>query len=220
MKIAIIGASGKTGTTLVREALKRGHQVVAVCRTSSAERLRDVSDHEACTVIDAPVVSDVSVLTQALAGCDAVVAVLISVGQLKASDLVTSLAEATATNGVTRLVFTAGEITVTPEAHETFTLRQKIMLRVFSAISFFTPFSLTDMIRASVSIRQNPDWNWTIIRAPTLNDAAASGYRLSELHDVTSKHALSRQDYSACMLESLDNPGHHRRTLTVLPDRD
>ena len=34
MKVAIIGASGKTGTKLVREALKRGYQVIAVCRDS------------------------------------------------------------------------------------------------------------------------------------------------------------------------------------------
>ena len=39
MKVAIIGASGKTGTKLVRESLKRGYQVVAVCRYSSVEKL-------------------------------------------------------------------------------------------------------------------------------------------------------------------------------------
>ena len=44
MKVAIIGASGKTGMKLVNESLKRGHQVVAVCRTSSADRLKEFVD--------------------------------------------------------------------------------------------------------------------------------------------------------------------------------
>ena len=33
---------------------------------------------------------------------------------------------------------------------------------------------------------------------------------------VTSAHVLSREDYAACMLDSLGNPEHHRRTLTVV----
>jgi len=35
MKVAIIGASGKTGTKLVRESLQRGYEVVAMCRNTS-----------------------------------------------------------------------------------------------------------------------------------------------------------------------------------------
>ena len=88
MKVAIIGASGKTGVKLVRESLKRGYQVVAVCRTSSSDRLNEFSDIEECKVVTAPVVSDPVILNQALAECDAVVAVLISVRRLKATELV------------------------------------------------------------------------------------------------------------------------------------
>ena len=35
MKIAIIGANGKAGSLLVKEALDRGHEVTAVVRDSS-----------------------------------------------------------------------------------------------------------------------------------------------------------------------------------------
>ena len=35
--------------------------------------------------------------------------------------------------------------------------------------------------------------------------------------EVTSKHVLSRADYAACLLDSLGNRDHHRRTLTVIP---
>jgi putative NADH-flavin reductase len=130
MKVAIIGASGKMGTRLVHESLKRGYQVVAVCRHSSVEKLDKFTDRDGFTVMTASVVSDEATLTQALAGCDAVVAVLISVRRLKATELVTSLAKATAASGVRRLVFTAGEVTAVREKGEVYTLRQRFMLAV------------------------------------------------------------------------------------------
>jgi putative NADH-flavin reductase len=216
MNIAIIGASGKTGIKLVRESLKRGHGVTAVCRTSSADRLKEFAENDRCKVITAPVVSDPATLNRALDGCDAVAAILISTRLLKATDLVKSLAEATAANGVKRLVFTAGEVTAVPEKGETFTLRQRIMLPVFTFVTWFTPHSMTDMIKSSVLVRQQPDWDWTIMRAPTLTEEPGVGYRLCEINEITAKHSLSREDYAACMLDSLENPEHYRRTLTVV----
>lgn len=216
MKVAIIGASGKTGIQLVRESLNRGYQVVAVCRDSSAEKLNEFTSRDGLSVVTAPLVSDETMLTKALAGCDAVVAVPISVRQLKATELVAALAKATAANGVKRLVFTAGEVTVVPEQGEALTLRQRVMLPGFTLLLYFLPYSLTDMRQASVMIRQQPDWKWTIVRAPTLTDAPAAGYTFCELSEITEKHVLSREDYAACLLDSLTDPGHDCRMLTVI----
>jgi putative NADH-flavin reductase len=216
MQVAIIGASGKTGTKLVRESLNRGYQVVAVCRHSSVESLDEFSDRDGFTVMTAPVVSDEATLTQALAGCDAVVALLITVRRLKATELVISLAKATAANGVKRLVFTAGEVTAVREEGEVYTLRQRLLLAVVPPILWFTPYSMTDMLKASVLVKQQSDWEWTIIRAPTLRETPPVGYRFCQISEVTSAHSLSREDYAACLLDSLGNPEHHRRTLTVV----
>ncbi len=128
-----------------------------------------------------------------------------------------SLASATAATGVKRLAFTAGEVTVAPAADEAPTLRQRIMLPGFTVLTWFTPYSLKDMRRASASIQQQNDWAWTIVRAPTLVDAPPAGYRFCRLSEVTSKHVLSRKDYAACLLDSLTEPGHNRRLLTVVP---
>lgn len=217
MKIAIIGASGKTGVKLVRESLTRGHRVAAVCRTSSAKRLEALAHDDGCTVITAPVVSDPATLTRALDGCHAVVAILISVRRLKATQLIASLAEATAATGVKRLVFTAGEVTAVPEENETLTRRQRLMIPLFKFIAWFTPFSMSDMIRASMRIREQSHWEWTIVRAPTLTQAPATGYRLCDIHEVTAAHDLSREDYVACLLDAIENPASFRRTLTVVP---
>ena len=220
MKVVIIGASGKVGTKLVRESLKRGHQVVAVCRDSSVEELDEFADHNGFTVVPAPVVSDEATLTQALAGCDAVVAVPISVRRLKATDLVGALVKATAANGVKRLVFTAGEITTGLEEHETHTLRQRIMLPSYTLMTWFTPYSLTDMRKATVLIRQQSHWDWTLVRAPTLTESPPVGYRFCGISEVTLKDVLSREDYASCLLDSLDKPEHHRRILTVVSAKE
>lgn len=216
MKIAIIGASGKTGLELVRESLQRDYEVVAVCRQASGGKLMEFAGSDLLTVVTPEVVSDEATLTRALMGCDAVAVVMISVRELKASTLVKSLAKATAANGVKRLVFTAGEITVEPEEGEETTRRQRLMLPFFTALTWLTPFSLTDVRHASATVRKQSDWGWTIVRAPTLNDKPPKGYRLCELSEVTTKHALSRKDYAACMLDSLDKPEHNRRSLTVV----
>ena len=216
MKAAIIGASGKTGIELVREALERGYETVGVCRDSSVGRLDEFTGRDGFTAMTAPVVSNETMLTQALAGCDAVVAVPISVRRLKATELVTALAKATVANGVTRLVFTAGEVTVAPEEGEVPTLRQRMMLPGFTFVTWFTPYSLSDMRKASALIKRQASWEWTIVRAPTLTDAPPVGYRFCRLSEITSKHVFSRKDYAACLLDVLQQPEYSRQTLTVM----
>ena len=220
MKVAIIGASGKTGTQLVRESLKRGYQVAAVCRDSSAEKLDAFAGRDEFKMMTAPVVSGEATLTRALSDCDAVVAILFAVRRLKATELVTSLASAAAANGVKRMVFTAGEVTAGLEEGEVYTFRQRLMLAVAPPLTWLSPYSVTDMIEASVMIRQQPDWEWTIVRAPRLYDKPAREYRLCKISEVTASHALSRKDYAACMLDSMTESEHHRRTLTVVPAND
>jgi putative NADH-flavin reductase len=215
MKVAIIGASGKTGIELVRQALDRAYETVGVCRDASAGKLDQLAGREGFTAITAPVVSHETMLTQALAGCDAVVAVPISVQRLKATELVRALARATAANGITRLAFTAGEVTVAPEPDERLTLRQRLILPGFTFLTWFTPYSLSDMRRASALVKQQAAWEWTIVRAPTLTDGPPVGYRFCRLSEITSRYALSRKDYAACLLDVLPQPEYSRRMLTV-----
>jgi putative NADH-flavin reductase len=216
VKVAILGASGKTGINLVREALSRGHDVVAICRDTSAAKLNEFTGRDKFTVVTPQLVSDRETLLRGLVDCDAVVALLIAVRQLKATDLVKSLAHATSTNGVKRLVFTAGEITAVRDPGEACTLRQHLMLAFYTPLGWLAGYSLTDMRRASVSVKAQPEWEWTIIRAPTLRDTPAVGYRFCKLDDITAAHALSRQDYAACLLDSIGMADHYRRSLAVV----
>jgi len=217
MKLAIIGAAGKTGTALVHEALARGHQVNALCRAASARKLAGLMERPECKLITAASVDDESALRQALSDADAALVILIAVHDLKASALVAALSRASAATGCRRLIFTAGEITVAPGPGERQSLRQRWMLALFTPLVALSPYSLRDMRSASRQIQQQRDWDWTIVRAPTLIDAAPSGYRLGALDAVRSADRLSRADYAACLIDSVAEPGHHRRLLTVLP---
>ena len=41
MKIAVVGASGQTGPCIIREALTRGHDVIAICRSPEKMSISD-----------------------------------------------------------------------------------------------------------------------------------------------------------------------------------
>jgi putative NADH-flavin reductase len=216
MKVAIIGASGKTGTQLVSQALDRGHQVSALCRERSAGRLAAFEARTGFELFTAGVVSDEVSLSQALVGCDAAVAILISIRQLKATALVAALATTTGVHGPRRLAFTAGEVTAVPEDGEVLTPRQRLMLHLVPPLLWFTPVSMGDMLKASEMVRKQTDWEWTIVRAPTLRDGPAVGYRLCEIGELTSSDTLSREDFAACLLDSLSGTDRARRTLTAV----
>src|SRR6476619_1191139 len=76
-KVCIIGASGKLGRYLVQHALDRGYEVVAVCREVSVEKLEEFSGR--ITIIPGAT-DDRQVIERGVAGCDAVLTVLVPRG--------------------------------------------------------------------------------------------------------------------------------------------
>ena len=71
MKIAVIGASGRTGRIVVKDALARGHQVVAVTRADG------VSEPDDDKLVSARAdVRDADALKRALVGADAIISAL------------------------------------------------------------------------------------------------------------------------------------------------
>jgi putative NADH-flavin reductase len=71
MKIAVIGANGRTGRLVVEDALARGHQVVAVTQTDRVSEPGD--DNLTGARAD---VHDAEALKRALVGADAVISAL------------------------------------------------------------------------------------------------------------------------------------------------
>jgi putative NADH-flavin reductase/pimeloyl-ACP methyl ester carboxylesterase len=105
MRIAVVGASGLQGGTVVREALSRGHEVTAIAR--DANRLHDLEGARAAEAD----VFDIDAMTHALAGHDAVVAALKARTDSEVDlvpDAARALLEALPRAGVRRLVFLGG----------------------------------------------------------------------------------------------------------------
>src|ERR1700750_3446648 len=77
MRVCIVGASGKLGKYMVRDALDRGHDVVAVCREQSVAKLAEFDEQ---IPIRPGATDDRGVIESALAGCDGALVVLVPRG--------------------------------------------------------------------------------------------------------------------------------------------
>ncbi len=77
MKICIVGASGKLGKYMVKHALDRGYEVVGVCRERSVAKLEAFKGQ--ITIIGGAT-NDRDIIERAVAGCDAVLVVLVPWG--------------------------------------------------------------------------------------------------------------------------------------------
>ena len=73
-KVCIIGASGKLGQYMVRDALAQGYEVVGVCREGSVGKLDTFNGRIA---VVAGATNDRAVIKNAVAGCDGVLTVLV-----------------------------------------------------------------------------------------------------------------------------------------------
>jgi len=77
MRVCIVGASGKLGKYMVKHALNRGYEIVAVCRERSVGKLDEFQGR--VKIIPGPT-NDRKVIKKAVAGCDGVVTVLVPWG--------------------------------------------------------------------------------------------------------------------------------------------
>ncbi|MFZ0547921.1 MAG: SDR family oxidoreductase [Candidatus Promineifilaceae bacterium] len=167
MKIAVFGATGRTGTHVIDEALEAGYEVVAFARSpekvpGNIDRLRvikgDLSDKEA--------------IDRAVGGADAVVSVL-GPSSNKAEAAISSGMEhiiaSMKKHGVQRLVMTAGAGINDPEDRPTLMSKfMNFLVRTFSRNVY------EDMVQ-TVQIVRESDLDWTIVRAPMLTDQPKTG---------------------------------------------
>lgn len=196
MRIAVFGASGRTGRHVVTQAIERDHDVVAFVRSASNLPV----DDPALEVVEGDAYEGTNV-AEAVAGADAVVSTL---GQSKQTpdDLLTvagrHVIDAMTAHEVDRLVTMVGAGVRTEG--ETVSLGGKLMgslLTLLSRAVLEDAKTHVDDVRAS-SLR------WTVVRVPRLGDDDPRGeYRVGE--DIQlGFEAVARADVAAFMLDVVE----------------
>ena len=203
MRLAIFGATGRTGVPLVRRALDRGHDVTAFVR--DAAKLDET--HDRLHVVEGDAYGGAGV-EEAVADADAVLSVL---GQTSSSpdDLLTvaggRILDAMEAHDVDRFVTLVGAgVRVEGE-------RVSLVGRVIGwLLKLVNPKVLADA-EGHVDDVRGRDLAWTVVRAPRLSgDEPRGEYRTG---DVAPGHrAVSRADVAAFMLDVVEN-GRYVREL-------
>jgi uncharacterized protein YbjT (DUF2867 family) len=193
MKIAVVGASGRTGRALVRAAAAAGHEVVAVVRDPA--RLTDPPGE--VRVADA---SDVAALTTAFDGVDAVASCLGPVpgeSEHVLRDGITAVLAAMDGAGVRRLVaISASGWLIDGDDPLSRYVAKPILMRALAKVNVDLE-AMEQVIRAS-------DVDWTIMRPPRLQDRPGTGsYKARRDGNVRWAWTITRSDLALAMLDAL-----------------
>ncbi|CAG9167509.1 NAD(P)-dependent oxidoreductase [Cupriavidus pinatubonensis] len=201
MNIAIIGATGRVGTRLIDEALRRGHHVTALARTASRLPTRDSLTTRN---VDA---TDSQALAAALAGHDVAISTA-RFEQLKAPQVVGPVKTA----GVPRLLVVggAGSLFVAPGI-------QLVDTPGFPAAYKSEASAGRDFLNA---LSGEADLNWTFLSPSALFEPGerTGKYRAGKdelLADAAGKSWISMEDYAIAMLDEIEHPAHPRQRFTV-----
>ena len=199
--IAIIGATGRAGSQLLEEALRRGHSVVAIARHVSkiGERAGVVTKE-----VD---VNDVQALQAAVAGSDVVLSAA-HFSTLPAAAIIEPVKKA----GVKRLLFVGGAGSLLlPDGSQ-----------VIQSPDFpeaYKPEATAGGIYLD-TLRAEKDLDWTFLSpsAEFVEGERTGTFRLGQDHLLVSaegKSWITFADYAIALLDEVEKPAHSRQRFTV-----
>jgi putative NADH-flavin reductase len=201
MKIAIFGATGRTGIPLMEQALAAGHEVVALVR-DPAKVPANLAANPHLTLITGDVMNPPDV-DRAVEGADAVISVL---GRSKNSPpqmhtvatghIVASMEK----YEVKRLVSLSGAGVAAPQD------RPKLANRLISlALKALSGDVLQDAIGHAEVITHSP-LDWVIVRGPMLRDGSHTGQYKVGWVGVNTSTSITRADVADFLLkQTTDN---------------
>ncbi len=208
MRVAVFGATGRTGRHLVEGALRDGHEVVALVRDPGK---LDVAGRGKLRVVEGDVLIPFRV-EEAVAGTDAVLSAL---GHTKTSpkDVQTrgtrNIVAAMKKHGVRRLLSLTGA--GVREAGD----RPKPVDRVFSGLLKLLQGDVLADAELHAEVVRGSGLDWTIVRAPRLTGGAATGKYRVGLVGQNSGTKISRADVAGFMLRGVTDDSYIGRAPMV-----
>ena len=200
-KIAIIGATGRAGSQLLEEALRRGHSVTAIARDTSkiGERAGVVSKN-----LD---VLDAQALQAAVAGHDVVISAA-HFATIPASAVIGPVKQA----GVKRLLVVGGAGSLLlPDGS-----------RVIDAPNFPAEYKAEASAGAQFleALRQEQTLDWSFLSPSALfvEGERRGTFRLGKDHllvDGEGQSQISFADFAIALLDEVEKPAHSRQRFTV-----
>ncbi|QHF30090.1 NAD(P)-dependent oxidoreductase [Pseudomonas sp. R32] len=200
-KIAIIGATGRAGSQLLEEALRRGHRVTAIARDISKLQGREGVNAVALDV------SDAAALEQAVAGHDVVLSAA-HFSSIKPQAIIEPVKRA----GVKRLLVVGGAGSLLlPSGH-----------KVIDSPDFPEAYKAEATAGGHYLdiLRQEKELDWTFLSpsAEFVEGARSGAYKLGKDHlliGTDGKSWISFADYAIAMLDEVEKPAHSRQRFTV-----
>ena len=200
-KIAIIGATGRAGSQLLEEALRRGHSVTAIARnaTKLGERAGVATQN-----VD---LNNAQALQDAVAGHDVVLSAAHFSTQ-PASVIIEPVKKA----GVKRLLFVGGAGSLLlPDG-------SKVIDSPGFPEEYRPEASAGCVYLDTLRAEKDLDWSFLSPSAEFVDGERTGKFRLG--HDdllvaEDGKSHISVADYAVAMIDELENPAHSRQRFTV-----
>jgi putative NADH-flavin reductase len=197
MKLALIGATGRTGLLVLEQALDRGHEVRAFARAASK-----LGEHASqVEVVEGDVLDQASVST-VVNGVDAVVSCL---GRTRATSgdmmgpAARSIVAAMREHGVARLVATTGAGVRSDDDDPKLVDRAIVgLMKLVARDALRDGEAFADEIRAS-------GLDWTLARAPRLHDGPGGRDLYVGIVGPDSGTKLNRTDFARFVLDQLED---------------
>lgn len=213
MKVAILGATGSTGTLVVDKLLAKGHDVVAVSRAPAPARTTVSRFSQRNGDL-----TDPAFLRGAVASCDAIVSCL---GQNRASKSL--FAKRTSPHDILRRVARATIEAVGDGAQHLVYLsafgvgedrrRHALLFRIVLRLSSIHDAYL-DHAEAEAAIRASGT-TWTIVRPPGLTDEDREVALIDKGDRWSSFETASKRSVAAFLAGCVEQRGPIRRTITI-----
>jgi uncharacterized protein YbjT (DUF2867 family) len=200
MNLVVLGATGRTGSLVVEQALAAGHTVTALVRspqkvTAANPNLRVIAGEA----------TDTSAVARALEGADAIISTLGGGGSVIADSTAAIVAAARQT-GVRRVVVLSSWLVERD--------------RMDAVTRLLTGFGMAGMIKdksVGEQLLRQSNLDWTIVYASPLSDGPATGSAtvLPEQANRSMSERISRADVAAWMIQAATTDQQSRRTVGI-----